>query len=252
MPNKRSSQQRATLLLAMILVASAAARGNDPWKDKDFTDWDLKDVQRILTDSPWTRQIQFGMQGADAAPSVITSTTQSPVNDPLMGGVARGTPANAASSAPSQGTGPVMLFTVSWISSRTIREAKARSKELSGMPPAEARTNLATLYDNYQIAVVGNNLSAFAREGAEKLMSGSYLMSKKSKEKVAPARVFVELGDSTRPGAIIYEFPKKSLAGAPLIPPGEKGVEFYTAANKISLKISFDITKMTDKRGPDL
>ena len=120
------------------------------------------------------------------------------------------------------------------------------------MPPAEARTNLATLYDNYQIAVAGNNLSAFAKEGPEKLKLGSYLMSKKSKEKVAPARVFVELGDSTRPGAIIYEFPKKSPAGAPTIPPGEKGVEFYTAAGKITLKISFDITKMTDKRGPDL
>ncbi len=145
-----------------------------------------------------------------------------------------------------------MLFTVSWISSRTIREAKARTKELSGMPPAEARTILAAKYDNYQIAVTGNNLRAFEREGAEKLKANSYLMSKKTKDKILPVRVFVEPEDSNHPGAIIYEFPKKTAGGVPTISAREKGMEFFTAAGKMPLKISFDISKMSDKSGPDL
>ena len=34
----------------MILLAA------EPWKSKDYTQWSSEDINKILTDSPWTKE----------------------------------------------------------------------------------------------------------------------------------------------------------------------------------------------------
>jgi hypothetical protein len=241
-----------TICFAMLAVIGVAARANDPWKDKDPQDWDEKDVQKILTDSPWSRQFQIGSASNGSLDSSSTSVGRAahPETgvDPLMGG----NPAAPAGTDLSPGMGPVTKFTVSWHSSRTVREALLREKELAGSLPDIARKDLAAKYDSYQISISGANLKIFGKEGAESLKAHSYLMPKNSKEKIAPDKVVIQTSGSGNVVAILFDFPQKTAAGEPTIAPGEKSAEFSAKAGNLPLKVTFDISKMSTKQGPDL
>ena len=76
-------------------------------------------------------------------------------------------------------------------------------------------------------------------------------MSKATKEKLAPADVVVQRAQNDQPVAIIFEFAKTTAAGTPTISKNEKGVEFFTQAGKIPIRIQFDLSKMIDKLGTD-
>jgi hypothetical protein len=241
------------ICFAMMSVIGAAARANDPWKDKDPQDWDEKDVQKILTDSPWSKPFQIGSAANSSAASTITPVgsaahTDSATVDPIRGG----NPSSPSSGNLPPGVGPVMKFTVSWRSSRTVREALLREKELSGSLPDQARKDLAAKYDAYQISISGANLRLFEKEGAENLKAHSYLMPKNSKEKISPAKVIVQTRQDGSVVTILFDFPQKTASGEPTIATAEKSVEFSAKAGGLPLKVTFDISKMSTKQGPDL
>jgi hypothetical protein len=240
------------IFFAMVTVMSVTARPNDPWKDKDPQDWDEKDVQKILTDSPWSRQFQIGSTSSGSLGSSTTTVGSAAhpgsENNPLALPAAPG----PGTSDLSPGMGPVTKFTVSWHSSRTVREALLREKELSGALPDIARKDLAAKYDTYQISISGANLKMFGKEGVESLKAHSYLMPKNSKEKIAPDKVVLQTSQSGNLVAILFDFPQKSATGEPRIAPGEKSVEFSAKAGNLPLKVTFDISKMSTKRGPDI
>ncbi|HTM40172.1 MAG TPA: hypothetical protein VL177_04645, partial [Terriglobales bacterium] len=48
---------KRTLALALTMLLSASAWGRDPWKGKDYKDWDASDVRKILYDSPWSKRV---------------------------------------------------------------------------------------------------------------------------------------------------------------------------------------------------
>jgi len=244
--------KRVLSLLAAVFVFALVAYASDPWKDKDFSTWDQKDVQRILKDSPWSKQFQYGFNAGSSGSSPISATGEA-ANGQGGGGGGSGLSPIAGIDKSSGSLGQEMLFTVSWISSRTVREARARAKELQGTSPEEARKDLSAQADMYMIAVLGTNLGAFGKETTDTLKAHTYLMSKATKEKLSPSRVVInQAQDSRRPTAIIFEFPKKTDSGAPTIAAGEKSLEFGTVAGNTPVKVSFDLTKMADKQGPDM
>ncbi len=247
------SKKIAGLLMA-ALFATAAVYAADVWKDKDYQSWDQKDVDKILKDSPWSKHIQFGGGGAPAMDAPFTAAGDAAHRDNASGSSSSGggRPTSAINgTGASQGAGAQSDFTICWYSSRTIREALLRRRELAGQTiPEDSRKNLATDLGTYQVLVQSVNLGALARD-AEALKTNSYLMLKSSKEKILPSNVIVQKGQNDRPIAIVYEFPKKSASGEPTIGATEKGVEFYTEAGKLNLKTSFDISKMADKAGSD-
>lgn len=234
-------------------LVTFAARANDPWKNKDPKDWDEKDVQKILTDSPWSKPFQFGM-ASDASIASSTSVVGSSAHPETetQDAIRLGNPAAPGSGNSGPGLGPVTKFTVSWHSSRTIREAMLREKELSGSLPDQARKDLAAKYDEYQISISGANLRMFGKEGAESLKAHSFLILKSSKQKVSPTKVMIQTNQSGNPVAILFDFPQKTAAGEPTIASTEKSVEFAAKAGDLPLKVTFDISKMSAKQGPDL
>ena len=150
-----------------------------------------------------------------------------------------------------QGAGQRMDFSICWYSSRTIREALMRRRELNGGTTSEdVRKSLSSELATYQVLVQSSNLGMFGKD-EEALKAHSYLTLKSNKEKILPVSVKIEKGQNDRPIAVIYEFPKKSATGEPTISASEKAVEFYTEAGKTPLKVSFEISKMADKQGAD-
>jgi hypothetical protein len=248
------SKKMLSLIAAGFLIA-AATYASDAWKDKDFQNWDQKDIQKILTDSPWAKKVQAGGAGPGGMRGGGNPNMQ-PVGGPTGGGMADspGHSENSGGSgqqAQGRGQGQPMELTVSWNSSRTIREAIARRQELAGTSPDVARKELSEPPNNYEVEVSGANLMAFGRVREDDLKQNSYLMSRTTKQKVAPANVVIKRGQDGRPAAIIFLFAKVTDSGEPTIAKNEKAVEFFTQAGNTPIKVDFDLAKMMDKQGSD-
>jgi hypothetical protein len=241
------SKKLAGVVMA-VLFATVAVYASDVWKDKDFDKWDQKDVDKILKDSPWTKQVQYGGGGTGAMEAPWSQPASESAHPDISTG---GRNSAAAGTSGSAGMGPATSFFVRWYSSRTVREAMARQREMKGTPADEARKGLDSELDTYEIVLQSTNLNSFSKEGEASLKEHSYLMLKSNKDKITPSRVIVQKGTGDRAVAVVYDFPRKSASGEPTIGAGEKGVEFYTKAGSTPLTVSFDISKMVDKKGQD-
>ena len=243
--------KRMACLMAATLLTAAVTCASDVWKDKDFQNWDLKDVQKILSDSPWSKKLQTG-----GGPSPRMGGLRG------MGGVGTGMgPAGGGSATPSGSTsggeagGPAptqqLNLTITWYSSRTIREATAREKELEGTPADVARKDLAAEPTAFEVAVCGPDLAALGKNMNE-LKERSYLMPKTTKEKLTPVDVsFQREKGKVLPTAIVFSFAKTTASGESAIAKSEKGIVFFIQAGGTPVKVQFDLSKMTDKTGAD-
>lgn len=247
--------KRALGLLSAFLLTAAVIYASDPWKEKDPQTWDAKDVQKILQDSPWSHKIQFGTTGTDA----IQGTTSTGANTSLGGpdkGLGSGAGATGIAGttvdAPNVSNGPPTGFTISWISSRTIREAQARRRELGGVSREIARKDLAITPDACEVMVAGSDMSALSRQSEDQLKTITYLMLRNSKTKVRPSRIRIQKDQIGAPAAVVFVFDRRTATGALVFPENEKGAEFVTALGKTQLKTSFEFSRMRDKQGLDL
>ncbi len=232
-------------LIAIFLLAADLSAG-DPWRDKLYTQWDEKDIRKILTDSPWAKTVQvvntWGGPGTGADFSPLGPTG--------------GDPRDIRPDKPPAEQVPQAAFVVRWGSSRTLRRALARSALLRGVAEAEVETFLAQEPARYEVMVSGPDMTPFASANEEDLQAmqeKSYLASKKSRTRLAPERVEVERGpDSKRIVAVHFYFAKKTAAGPPPLSAEEKGAEFICQVGRTMLKANFDFQKMTDNQGTDL
>jgi len=226
-------------LLAIVLWAS------EPWKDKSYKDWDQKDVHQIMNESPWAKKIEIKAHGGLEAPEGAPTAAGAPGAKEEKEG-----PGGEEDEEAEKGE---VTFVVRWISSRTLREASARSQVLQGkITQAEIEKHIPPEPDDYQLVVVGPNMTMFQKTDESGLHSKSYLAAKKSKQKIAPSQVeIVPTRDGKKIGAIVFHFPKKTESGE-LVTADEKELKFVTRAGAIEIKAEFDLQKMTDKQGRDL
>jgi hypothetical protein len=243
--------KRMACLIAATLLSAAVTCASDVWMAKDFQNWDLKDVQKILSDSPWSKKLQGGGNG----PSPRTGGMQGMGAGPAMGPAGGGSRTPSSTVLGGDAGGPAasqqLNLTVTWYSSRTIREATAREKELEGTPADVARKDLAAEPTAYEVAVSGPDLAELGKN-MDDLKEHSYLLSKTTKEKLTPVSVsFQREKGKVLPTAIVFSFAKTTASGEPAIAKIEKGVVFYTQAGATPVKVQFDLYKMTDKQGAD-
>ncbi|MFZ0820656.1 MAG: hypothetical protein WAM91_11350 [Candidatus Acidiferrales bacterium] len=248
--------KRVIGIFAAVILVAGAALANDPWKDKDFANWDEKDVQKILQDSPWSHKIQYGMNTGGRMEGNLTVTR--PTDNSGMSSGASGettTGSRTARNTPVEGmpsAGSETIFVVSWFSSSTIREALARHRELAGASADETRKGLDTVSDTYQIMVQSQNMRAFARSTEDELKAQAFIVLKDTKAKIAPSRVAIQRTQTGQPAVLFFIFDKKTATGEPPFAPDEKGVDFTFQAGKTALKVSFDFKQMQNKQGLDL
>ncbi len=268
MMNKRNTRIETMRLVAAIVTLAActltlacvAAAASSDWRDKDPRSWDQKDVQKILSDSPWSKQLSLGMAPdgslSQSAPAAV-STPGSESSGGGLGGAKMGAgggpgPRDNGPTGASGDFAPVAKFSVRWNSSRTIRQALLREKELTGAPVDQARKDLNAKYEAYQISITGPDLRAFVKEGAANLRAHSYLMLKSTKQQIAPSNIIIQAREDGTLVAVLFEFPRTTAAGEPSIAPAEKSVEFAAKVGNLPLKVAFDISKMSTKDGVDL
>jgi hypothetical protein len=236
----------AKVSLAILLVA-AFAWASDPWT-KPYQQWDMKDVLKVMNDSPWSRTIHvstgFGLANPGMDMPSGGNTQPRGSDQPNMGA-----PPTQDSNGELQ-SAHVAMFEARWVSSLTMRQALARASILDGkMSQADAEQFLAKTPANYELALFGPNMSAFEGATEASLEKDSYLEMKSAKKKLTP--VSVNIQHSGQQMAITFDFPKTEN-GQPTIGSNEKGVDFVCKAKGMTLKFHFEPKKMATKEGVDL
>jgi len=182
----------APLLLAFCLFAA------DPWQSKPFTDWSDKDVNKILTNSPWSRTVSVELRGSLAPPDGLArDRVGDPTgNRPATMGPSTGpgvmVPGGGAGDANRAGAGPdgfpqtggedrSLVLTVRWESALPVKQALMRRKygaeaatspdakklfdensvymlAVSGLPPADAPELKAAILSETSLSAKGKDL----------------------------------------------------------------------------------------------
>jgi hypothetical protein len=251
--------------LALVCVASLLAWAGDPWKEKPYTEWNEKDVQKVLNDSPWARTVrvtvswrplpvgrEIGSEGGAAAAGAQPAGVQSPgeMGLPSAAPGQSGAPASPSDVALRV---PQAEFLIRWVSALTVRQALVRNAELAGNPLQDPGQLLQAQPDFYQILVHGADLTPFAGVTEAELQARAGLHVGSTKKKLAP--VAVQLLRSNAGGrlqGVLFQFPRRDASGEAIVPANEKSLEFFCAVKSLSLRAKFDPRKMTNREGLDL
>ncbi len=265
--------RKGLLFFFAALCWAAATYADDVWKSKPYAQWEEKDLRKIMSESPWVKNIHVNAAwrggGSDTARRIPAA------NDPAatgsggggygMAGGGGGTTANTGQTAQTVGqmggSDPLeATFLLRWASARTIRQAVARSQILrNAMTPEEAEKALAEPLTEYAITIVGQDMTPFLQMDEKALAAKAYLMPKKQKTKLAPARVFIQRRQgadekSTDPQSIsvvVFYFARKTPSGEEAIATQEKNAEFVCDTQKAVIRATFDLQKMVGAQGPD-
>jgi hypothetical protein len=232
---------------AILMIAMLAWAGGDPWKTKPFQQWNDEDIQKIFTDSPWSRTVRVEgtwkpVEGVNGAGGSIGTA-----------GNGKGATALPAEADTNAGTvGPSVPFNVYWMSSETMRAALARRGVLhAGKDEAEAAKYVEAPIEEYQIAVQGLDMAPFYHNDEKFFAVNSALEVKKTKQKETPSHVAFNRDDKNAITSAVFFFPKK-VNGQDLISPTDKSVEFTCKLGKSTLHAMFEPNKMANQKGPDL
>jgi len=241
------------LVPALVLTAALTRAGGDPWKSKPYQQWDNKDIQKIVNDSPWAKVVRVDVSWT--VPGTDDGAGARPMGGvrPTMGGQMGGNAQPSTVSAPAP-QNPQATFLVRWASSRTMREAASRRAVLAGqMKEEDANKELAHPVEVYQLLVTGADMQPFVGVDDGELKRGALLTTKKTKQRIIPSSVAIERTPNG-PGiqAIVFSFPKKTPTGEATIAADEKGADFTCVAGAVRIQATFDIPKMDDPQGRDL
>src|SRR5574337_386623 len=140
---------KSVLVFFLMVLLAASAWARDPWKGKSYKNWDANDLRKILFDSPWSKRVTRTSLEAPSSPTQDVSGVD------MMG--------THSSEAQAGGDTQQTVFLVRWVSSRTLREAWARSMVLQKQISAEAiDQHIPPVPGEYLLAVVGPSMDAFA------------------------------------------------------------------------------------------
>jgi hypothetical protein len=247
---------------AAVAVLAAGLVAGEPWKEKPFNEWTAEEISRLMTDSPWAkvvsvpatwkggranRGLSSDTSASSGAPTSISGTTGGEFGGAPSGARTAGPPPDRASPGVGEGK-----FLVRWASGRAMILALARLSMLKNDPPAEAERILRVQPQVHEVVIVGPDMSAFESIEIGELKERAYLKPRSAKDRVAPLAVQIRRSpDGKQVAAVIFDFPRATPDGKPLIASGEKGVEFGCAVGGATLKVSFDPQKMVTREGPE-
>jgi hypothetical protein len=234
----------ATFGIAVLLIALVAWAGDDPWKSKDFHQWNENDTLVILNQSPFSKLITVTKSWR--AGDTTSASGQMPGQ---VGGLA---PTLPGEHSPSTDTGQYS-FRVAWYSSHTVRAAIARLEVLHhAKSDADAEKIFSSKMENYIVLVQGADMGPFNKRPEKDFQGLAYLQLKKSKDKLSPSKVEYLRGSNDAVNSVLFYFPRKNAEGQPTISPDEKGMNFVCPFEKTAIQNYFEPQKMVSKDGQDL
>ena len=237
-----------SLGIAIVVLLALDLWAGDPWKEKPYKNWTEKDVGKILNESPWAKRVdveatEIALTGRDGSKELPGSEA---------GGEGDGGAESRGSEEGSDEKKGSVAFMIRWVSARTMREAWVRGEVLQKrVAELDMERALPPAPSDYELLVVGSGTTLFAGEDGATLKASSYLLTKKSKEKINAIRVDVARAPNGRKiRGVIFHFPKNTNRSISMAE--EKELKFVCRVRSTEIQVSFDLREMVDQEGMDL
>jgi len=250
--HRKTLSRQLGLLLGLLLGATLLYAGDKPWKAKSYQQWDEKDLQAILSDSPWVRVTPIQRSWLSVAekdvapdPQIAGGVRQMPGGGTQPGGTAT-TPVRAG-----EGSWQELNVQVFWQSSRVMRAATAREAALHGKQ-VDVDKYVSEPQSEYQIILRMADMTPFTQHDEKFFQEIAFLQTKKSKDKISPTHVAYEKNAQGSVQDAIFFFPKTTSSGAPTISGDEKEVQFSCKIADQTVRVGFRPQEMVDQSGPAL
>ena len=242
-------------LLCMALVGTCATMlAADFWEQKEYTEWNEKQVRKLLFDSPWSKQIQVSLRGDGFSGSLPPGVggPNTPGTRGTSGGVEPGFPGQdqrggVAGGVPQAGGGigdsdvgsRSIPLAIRWVSALPVKQALVQSSATSGVGNEDqSKQFLDREETHYIVAVIGlpdgisrslqdeNQLKTAAR--IERGKNGTPLNSEK-----------VETREQDSQTAVYFFFPRREP-----ITLEDKSVRFLFTLPELEVKREFKLRDM--------
>ena len=215
-----------------VLLASAALTAADFWEEKDFTTWSPRQIDQMLTDSPWAKK----------ATIVLGSLREGAGSDGGFQSGGAGFGGGGGATDPVGGGGEFsgvrrITATVAWISALPVRQAIARLRAGVDAPVLPDDKRLPEDEAFYVVAVAGLPTRVAQAGSRNEVLERTALRSKR-KEAIKPAdiRIVPESKETVR---VEFVFPK-----SPAITLDDKEVEFVTKIGAADIAKKFGLADM--------
>jgi hypothetical protein len=140
------------------LLIAGIALGEDFWVKKEYTQWTEEEVKKVLTNSPWAKDVTVSAPPGSLGPGQRgLGNSNVDVESGAGGGRGRGGRGARGGEAEAGGPGDVLLsLNMSWRSALPLRKAIVKSR-LGGSTevPAEAQQMLTKEQEEYVVVVSG-------------------------------------------------------------------------------------------------
>jgi hypothetical protein len=242
--------KQAAVLLGLLLGVTLVSAGDKPWKTKTYQQWDEKELQGILTDSPWVRVTTIQR-------TWLTVSEKDVAPDPQVSGGVRqmpsagGQPGGSAPIRAGEGSWRELNVFIYWQSSRVMRAATARQAVLHG-EKVDVDKYATAPQSEYQIILRMEDMTPFVQHNEEFFQSSAFLQMKKGKSKISPSHVVYERNQKGLIQDAVFFFPKTSPSGLPAVSGDETEVQFSCKIADSMVRADFRPREMADQSGPDL
>lgn len=214
-----------TITLGAWLIAGAALSAADFWEEQPFMAWSDKDVQKMLSDSPWAQQVRIaiGSLSEDALPTAAQpSGPPEECGGAQFGGIQR------------------HRLSVVWTSALPVKQALVRQAVGLGAPvPADSQQVLDQPEPLYAVTIFGIPPSLAVLGSMRDALMAETTLRRKDQEPIVPedVRMFQNADDGLI--RIIFLFPKTDL-----ITLDDKDVELVTRLVESEVKKKFKLEDM--------
>lgn len=234
-------------LMVLATLCSPASWAGDPWKDKPQTDWTMADTTKILTNSPWVKDARVNAAWIKGQPKSLF---------PMLGGCGGRLDPDEIPSAPDLGPSfqSVVVYRVSWVSSRTYVQAKIRRQMLCGDRSQEEVEDALEQGgpEDYVLHLESPDMTPFDGRDENAIQQNTLLIGKKSGLRLPPAGVQLLAAGGGRIFGVVFHFPKTTPDGKPVLAPDESELALSYKFGKIEIKVRFQPERMMRSGAADL
>ena len=228
-------------LALLLLVGTALAE--DFWVKKEYTQWNDEEIKKLLTNSPWAKQVNVtappsAFAGAGRGEGAAAGPGNSGIDVSSKGGGGGRRPGGGGGGGEAEGGGGAsgLQLSISWRSSLPLKKALVKSRAAGDTIPPELQQILKTEETNYVIVLTGVPLT-YARTIQNTDQVKLSVIKRNKKPPIALAGI--EMQQRTRSVDVIYVFPRTDR-----ITEDEKEVEVVLRLGAIEAKHKFNLKDM--------
>jgi hypothetical protein len=240
-----------TRKFALFLVVGLALHGADFWNSKTFTEWNDKEIQKLLNDSPWAKKVSVALDGPTAPAlggSAPAGRSKGGGNGPGATGDEAANPISERGSlggaAPPTGSGvvPSSEVIVRWQTALPLKQAVAKmryGKEVETSP--EAKKFLDREEQFYIVSITRMPLRGKVGEEYKQALLNSAVLNVKGKDSIPAAEVQMPPPEG-RFLEIYLLFPRQRAFSL-----DDSEIELVAKPGGISIRQKFKLKDMTCK-----